>query len=308
MIALRMRIALWAVLAGPLAGCSSLKSTMLTRDETNMGWQTVKSCGVPITLSVPTHLRVQIQERRFLTPDVDTHKWIPLFDDQKRAVIALDVKLDFIRTEKIFTVDFKRPAAGTIDFSADFQNQYITKLSSSITDRTIADVSLALQGILSVVPKGGTKTTLTGGAPAARTIEVAPVREINSVRAVGIFEIDDPMWELNVAQFIEMHLCPGTVAQASPTSPPVLECFPGASDSVLKSDPLDIPAPPDTPAPRDGQGPAVVPAPAVRAAPAGGGREPNPVPSLGARRSTSQSLQMPKTGVQPAKLISVEAR
>lgn len=186
-----------------IVGCSSLKSTMLTRDESNSSWQSIKTCGVPITLRVSTHLRVQINEKRYLTPKMGAtaaeNTWTPLTDPQGCPIVSVSWQHDFIKTDKIFTVDFKRPAAGTIDFSATFQDQYMTNIASKIEDKTIADVSNAIQGIL----KASRRTGVTGDAVAGAGPEL---REVDSVRAIAVFELDDPTWELQLAQFLDTYL------------------------------------------------------------------------------------------------------
>jgi hypothetical protein len=202
-----------AALTGVTAGCASIKSTMLTRDESNSSWQCIETCGVPITVKVPTHLKVQIQETRYLTYDTTNGTWSPLTDCGS-PIIALNVQHDFIRTEKIFMVDLKRPAAGVLDYTAKFDNQSITEITSHIEDRTISDVSQAIQGILKAARGAGVSS---GQAPAVSPV---PLQQINSVRAVGIFEFDDPTWELQLTQFLEQHL--GNCAMPKDGAPVVL--------------------------------------------------------------------------------------
>lgn len=221
-------------------GCTSLRSTFLARDESNSCWQCTKLDGVPITLKVPTHVQVVIQETRYLVPHMAKDlsvSWVPLKDGSDAAggqpITAMDVKHEFIRTEKIFTVDFKRPAAGTIKFSADFDNQYLTKMSSDIEDRTIAEVSLAIERVMRVLPRRAGADLLSTKSLAGLTLP--EIKEVTSVRAARVFEVDDPMFEVEMAHFMETHLCAEmTVVPPGKTAP--------HAQSGLAPEPLPAPA------------------------------------------------------------------
>src|SRR4051812_47436943 len=49
------------------AGCTSIESTMVTRDESNQNWER-HNClnGIPITLKVPTHLKLYVYQKYYL--------------------------------------------------------------------------------------------------------------------------------------------------------------------------------------------------------------------------------------------------
>ena len=173
-----------------VTGCTSISSTMLTRNECNTGWNKIKHLkGVPITLKVPTHLKVYVYDRHFIKPDGS-------FVESRFPI--RDFATEFIMAEKIFTVDFKRPAAGAYNLDLDMtEDQYIQKISHDVTDQTIKDVSSLIQGLgqmgLSLAHDTGTE-----GAP--------QIEEIKSVAAVGVFEVDDPLFEDKVTTFINCHL------------------------------------------------------------------------------------------------------
>jgi len=152
--------------------------------------------GVPITLSVPTHLKVAIKSKHYLTQVTAGN--VSSVERVELDVPVHAVEHDFINTEKIFTVDFKRPAAGTMDLTVDFKDdsQYFKQIKDKVTDETIKDVTgllgaLAPQGLLGVPASG------EGGLG---------LQEIESVLAVEIFEIDAPDFELKVAEFLKCHL------------------------------------------------------------------------------------------------------
>ena len=117
---------------------------------------------------------------------------------------------EFIYTEKVFTVDFKRPASGTYNLNLDLtDDQYIQKFQHDVTDTTIADVT-ALVGKL--VPASG----LRGLTSASRAEDY--YTEIQSVVAVGMFEVDAPDFEEQMTAFINCHLNQAHDAWVAPPS------------------------------------------------------------------------------------------
>lgn len=170
---------------------------MLARNECNTAWAQERHLpGVPITLSVPTHLKVTVKSKHYLAK-------VSAGGVSRVERVQLDVPIraaehEFINTEKIFTVDFKRPAAGTMDLTLDFKEdaQYFKQIKDKVTDETIKDVT-ALVGKLA--PSG----LFT---PASTGVEDLNLTEVESVVAVEIFEIDAPDFELQVAEFLRCHL------------------------------------------------------------------------------------------------------
>jgi hypothetical protein len=192
-------IILMAVLAG---GCASICSTMLTRDEANCSWQRHTHLpGVPITLKVPTHVKIYIYETFYLQKVSDGG--ITRTERLKLPFSVRDFAQEFIYTEKIFTVDFKRPAAGTFNLRLDMtDDQYIQNVQHDVTDRTIQDVTDLVHGL---VPKG-LLPSLAGGVNGETNDPLSALTTIKSVVAVGIFEIDAPDFEQQLTCFINCHL------------------------------------------------------------------------------------------------------
>ncbi|MEL7496693.1 MAG: hypothetical protein AAFN77_03740 [Planctomycetota bacterium] len=193
-----------------LLGCNSISSTMLQRTTDNAGWQ-VGPCsqGVPITLKVPTHLKVEVREKQMLQllqPEVD-EEGFPL-DDEYPEVVRIEfdrplraVYTDIIRTDKIFTVDPKRPAAGVLAATLDFQGQYFKQIKYKNEDKTIEAINSAIASLTSA---GG---LLSGvGTSDAATDLQKNVMETESVVASAIFEVDDPNFEDNLKYFLDLHL------------------------------------------------------------------------------------------------------
>lgn len=166
---------------------------MLTRDETNSFWTRKGNLkGVPITLKVPTHVNLTIFELHYMfAGDGPTRRL-------KLPFVVRDFSQEFVYNEKIFTVDFKRPAAGLYNLNLDLtDDQYINELQHDITDDTLKQVGALLKD---VAPKGFSGFKTVGGHTDA------PYEEIKSVVAVGMFEIEHPEFEEQMMAFINWHL------------------------------------------------------------------------------------------------------
>lgn len=174
-------------------------STMVTRDESNVRWEKHPHLrGVPITLKVPTHLKVIVFERHFLQKKTvgDT----TVVERLKLPFVLRDYHHEFIYTEKIFTVDFKRPAAGFYNLRLDMtDDQYIDQVQHDVTDTTIEEVTKVVKKF---APSG---VFVEPSALSSSKIE-ASLTEIESVAAVGLFEIDDPEFEMKLSGFLNCHL------------------------------------------------------------------------------------------------------
>lgn len=173
-------------------GCTSIQSTMVTRDESNQIWER-HNClnGIPITLKVPTHLKVYVFHIHYLDRIGD--KVVPVELD----VVVKDFAHELMYTEKIFFVDFKRPPAGSSNLRVDMtEEQYIDELQHDITDRTLSDTSKLLAAF-----------TGANGLNAETASTIALTRkEIRSLVAVGFFEIEAPDFELKLQHFIDCHV------------------------------------------------------------------------------------------------------
>jgi hypothetical protein len=172
-----------------------MTSTMLTRDESNQFWTRKGGLkGVPITLRVPTHVQLIIFDRHFLYKKPG---------DKKSTRIELkypvrDFAQEFVYTEKIFTVDFKRPAAGLYNLNLNLTpDQYIQNFQHDVTEQTIQDVTTLIGKL---IPADGGLAAVAASAPSEN------LEEIQSVVAVGMFEIDAPDFELQMSAFINRHL------------------------------------------------------------------------------------------------------
>lgn len=180
-------------------GCKSMTSTALNRRSNDMLVQdTHSSNGVPIRVKVPSHLQVHITETYVLQQDKDTQKWEAVSMPQP----LLDVHTGLRYTEKIFTVDFKRPAAGTSKYEAEFSDeQYFTKIKHELEDKTIKETSEAIGGLIGAIAKAGGRSSL-----ATPSADIKNILTGERSVAWAEFDINEPCFEQNVQAFVHEHL------------------------------------------------------------------------------------------------------
>ena len=193
---------------GAAIGCTSMRSIFLHRDESNTSWTKERRLpGVPITLRVPTHLRVTVVEKHFLVVNSGTGETRVTRVNLPSPIRAVTHEL--VYTEKIFTVDFKRPAAGKMKLSAEFENQYFKKIEHEVEDETIEQVA----NLLSKIAPGGLFSPASIGESKAFADNV---QEVDSVVAVRLFEIDEPDFEEQLTAFLDCHVNQSHDAWVSP--------------------------------------------------------------------------------------------
>tara|TARA_R110002020_G_scaffold274412_2_gene489616 strand:+ start:21 stop:677 length:657 start_codon:yes stop_codon:yes gene_type:complete len=206
------------IVALAVSGCKSFSSTMLNRldDNSFMGnsnGQTMHNGktrpykGIPITLEVPSHLDIYIDEIYYMNMNNGSEA-----SDPYRM---LNVRATIIKTDKVFTVDFKRPGAGTLDLNLDFDanEQYFKKITSKIEDETIEQIGTSLSSFINTIQ--GQKTS-------------ASPDDINLLQANGFlrdertvayrrFDINSPSFECEVEEFVNHHLNNCNVCGTMPT-------------------------------------------------------------------------------------------
>ena len=197
-----------------ICGCTSISSTLVNRTDSDVfiGNSDGKPSshesatpykGVPITLRVPTHLDVAIKESIWLDKSGTTICYV------KATNRHLFVETKLVETDKVFTVDVKRPAAGTLTYTLGFgdndpaknldNSQYFKSIAASIVDTTINDVNTSLQTLLPTIQKLAAKPTGAGD-------NIENLIEENRVVAWKRFDLDAPDFEAQVACFVELHL------------------------------------------------------------------------------------------------------
>ena len=206
------------LLTATLAGCTSVKSTALNRTESdvfigNSNGKPRAHCaarpfnGVPITLRVPTHLDVVIREKIYLRLGDEQGALSRLKADKR----SLFVETQIIETDKVFTVDPKRPAAGQLDYTMKFgadesatdggkdNSQYFSSIESRSQDDTIKDVTGALKAVTVSL---AANTNVGDGEARELPVLVPDVRTVAWRR----IDIDACDFEQQVADFVAVHM------------------------------------------------------------------------------------------------------
>ena len=118
-------------------GCAAMRTTPVTRQDDDSFCTQCPANGVPVTIKVPTHLKVKIYEQLYFKIDGNTIS-LQNKDDCKRN---LKVATTPIKTDKVVFVDAKRPAAGQLSYNMEFNTdaQMITQYESYLFDRSLED-------------------------------------------------------------------------------------------------------------------------------------------------------------------------
>lgn len=199
-------------------GCSSVKSTVLNRTQDdvffgNSNGNPDGNCaarpfnGVPITLRVPTHLDIAVKETILLRTFGSGDKMLLVRLQTPIRQLSIEAKL--VETDKVFTVDVKRPAAGTLDYTMEFgdktgdldNTQYFKQIKSHIVDKTVQDADKALQTVLPLLRKA----TPASAGDTASDLAAQVITETRTV-AWKRFDLDTPDFEMEVGCFVEQHL------------------------------------------------------------------------------------------------------
>jgi hypothetical protein len=183
-------------------GCTSIRSTLFSYDGCQDCARVKKHLkGVPTTLDVPTHLQVSVWRTRWGAVDskTGTVTFTPELETR-------EVNITPICQKEIFTVDFKRPASGTLNYKATFDGQYITGVDNHLEDTTIKDSAALVAAILKSIP-----------VPVARDVAQSnsSLSGFQDVIATDVFAISEPDIENRIQAFLGVY-----VNQCHTTCPP----------------------------------------------------------------------------------------
>lgn len=237
-----------------LVGCCSVSSTHVERDKASCGWKTTHLHGLPVTLEVPHRFKVSIIDTFYeKSGNVlrDTSCVAPGMVPPALKTRSVEVTVE--NTKEIFTVDFVRPAAGTLKTNAQLnaERQYFTSIDNKIEDKTIQDITTAigtLSGAISSLPKNRALT------------EDPTVNKLPRVVAVAVVEIADPSALEKIHDFLCLHLNGCNTCVPAPLSPPPVIST-GSNPVTPPAPPQVAPVAPPTPA-GPLPAPRLVPAPA----------------------------------------------
>ncbi len=137
---------------------------------------------------------------------------------------VVDTRL--LYTDKIFLVDFKRPAGGVLDLKEAQMDdeQYFSKVQAEVQERTLQDISTALNTVkdplanLIKKDKGNVAIPTSAGTPAGDSNDTVNFQK--SVVATQRFDISESGWEQRLQDFVNEHIGDGA-SQTVSASPDV---------------------------------------------------------------------------------------
>lgn len=229
---------LFSLLSTIGVGCSSIHSTHVKRNLDKCGFDTKHLRGIPITLEVPEKFKVEIVEAQF----VNEENGRVLRDAATgRPVVTRNVDVAVTYKKEIFTVDFVKPAAGTLTTGVDLDPnaQYFSEINNKITDTTIDTITEAIKNIT------GSISPLVGGRPTGfEAREIQALKRIDKTVAVGVFDINDR----HALEKIHVFLCQHLTGCTPPCVPPGVAVIEGDSHLPVSpggqfSAPLPTPLP-----------------------------------------------------------------
>jgi hypothetical protein len=186
--------------------------------------------GIPVTVRIPTHVDVAIKETLFfhaadMTPVALTSR-------------HLSVASDYVYSDKIISVDPKRPAAGTLDYKMGFQSknpeardqQFFSKVQYDVDDQTIKTVDKILQDIVPSLGIVNLNASQTAAKRTGKEVATSPENLSEIVRTVAWkrFDVSDPNFESELTTFVSMHMNNCHACQGQ-------ECAPPSHSTVVES-------------------------------------------------------------------------
>jgi hypothetical protein len=203
-----------------ICGCTSYTSTVLNRlgdnsyfgnsnGEPQCNETTRPYKGYPITLQVPSHLDVYIDETYYLQQAQVSGKPVANAFEEAQIPPLRSVRSVPVTSKKVFFVDYKRPASGVLDVTTTFNSdQYIKTIDSKLQDTTIQDVGDLAGTIAAFAQKRATAIQTAGQAGQLDGIDVLKQARVVAYRR---FDINEPDFEEQVDAFVQLHLtncCP----------------------------------------------------------------------------------------------------
>jgi len=208
------------------AGCTFARSTPLKRvagddyaassnGEPKVHGKPRPFRGIPVVLEVPTHYAVTVTEACFVYRDKANVIHEVAFNSAGTPRL-LNVDVQTVSRKKLFSVDFARPAGGTltaemkfIPVSGELTAGHIQSINNKVEEQTINQVT----GVLANLGKAGLLGA-TGGASKGvgnRQTDAAKAFNNNSYKinrtvAYALFDVDSPGVAEQISAFLEQHV------------------------------------------------------------------------------------------------------
>jgi hypothetical protein len=161
-------------------GCKSVSSTIMDRTPTDnlVSESNGERChfdqgapyrGIPVVVRVPTHVDIAIRETLLFT-NIENGTVSPKLVQLRPSKRQISVDATLSHSDKLFFVDFKRPAGGTMDYTIDYgdgKSQYFKSIKYKVVDETISDINSALTTVFGTGTPGAQKKSATAPRTAA---------------------------------------------------------------------------------------------------------------------------------------------
>jgi len=210
------------------AGCTSFKTMTLGRLDSDSLFVECfghKQKGVPVKLKVPTHVVVSIYEQQVLIRGNDGVKL------QSFSPPQFEVESTLAYTDKVFLVDFVRPAGGSLTLGESQKNgitfdddQYFKTIQAEVQEKTMEQIGAALDNVKGVL--SSSDANFKGGVVTGEEGEKSNLKFEKSVIACQRFDLARPHWEEEVNCFVQGYIgecetCPVPSQKQQPLPPAV---------------------------------------------------------------------------------------
>ncbi len=218
-----MRLLLVIILIVPLlhAGCTSFKTMSLGRLDSDSLYPECfgkKKKGIPVKLKVPTHVVVSIHEQQVLVRGEDGVRL------QSFSPPQYEVESELSYTDKVFLVDFARPAGGSLTIGENGTNgitfdddQYFKTIKAKVEEQTMLQIGTALGTVSGAL-------TSSEGVVKGEDGDHPNLKFEKSIIACQRFDLARPNWEHEVNGFVQQYImgsktCPVPLQKPIPPMP-----------------------------------------------------------------------------------------
>lgn len=200
-----MRLLLVILLLVPLqhVGCTSFKTMSLGRLDNDSLYPECfgkKKKGIPVKLKVPTHVVVSIYEQQVLVQGSDGVRL------QSFSPPQYEVDSVLAYTDKVFLVDFVRPAGGSLTIGENRadgitfdDDQYFKSIKAKVEEQTMAQIGTALGTVSGAL-------TSSSGVVKGEDQDHPNLKFEKSIIACQRFDLARPHWEHEVNGFVQQYI------------------------------------------------------------------------------------------------------
>ncbi|QDU05508.1 hypothetical protein V6x_52450 [Gimesia chilikensis] len=132
----------------------------------------------------------------------------------------LTVDTELIYTDKVFLVDFKRPAGGILNLTEAKMDdeQYFANVAAEVTERTIQDINTGLKTLTAKESENNAVPT-SANTPEAKVADGINFQK--SVIAYKRFDISEPGWEHQMDEFVKRYVGQSLQIEVCPSQQPL---------------------------------------------------------------------------------------